>query len=134
MRSLQHCCGSACVRCVSARAVWYAAVAAASTVGYLLVLYVSALSALLQLLSPHRPSGHGSRGCGAASHAVDCATLRHQVADVELPPWAKSDCKTFTRICREALECDYVSAHLHEWIDLIFGDKQRGAPSKGSTS
>lgn len=26
----------------------------------------------------------------------------------------------------QALECDYVSAHLHEWIDLIFGCKQRG--------
>lgn len=26
----------------------------------------------------------------------------------------------------QALECDYVSAHLHEWIDLIFGNKQQG--------
>lgn len=48
-----------------------------------------------------------------------------QVGDVELPPWAKS-AEDFIRINREALEGDYVSQHLHEWIDLIFGYKQRG--------
>ncbi|CAE7476491.1 lvsC, partial [Symbiodinium microadriaticum] len=47
------------------------------------------------------------------------------VGDVELPPWAAS-AEDFIRINREALESDYVSAHLHEWIDLIFGYKQRG--------
>ncbi|KFM56661.1 WD repeat and FYVE domain-containing protein 3, partial [Stegodyphus mimosarum] len=46
--------------------------------------------------------------------------------DVVLPPWAKGDPREFIRVHRQALECDYVSAHLHEWIDLIFGYKQQG--------
>lgn len=48
------------------------------------------------------------------------------LADVILPPWAKGDPREFIRVHREALESDYVSAHLHEWIDLIFGYKQQG--------
>ncbi len=32
----------------------------------------------------------------------------------------------FTLKSDQALECEYVSAHLHEWIDLIFGYKQQG--------
>jgi hypothetical protein len=47
------------------------------------------------------------------------------VNDVILPPWAKTP-EEFIAINREALESPYVSAHLHEWIDLIFGYKQRG--------
>jgi len=47
------------------------------------------------------------------------------VGDVLLPPWA-STAEQFVALHRAALESDYVSAHLHEWIDLIFGYKQRG--------
>ncbi|XP_036384178.1 WD repeat and FYVE domain-containing protein 3 isoform X2 [Megalops cyprinoides] len=52
-----------------------------------------------------------------------------KLGDVILPPWAKGDPREFIRVHREALECDYVSAHLHEWIDLIFGFKQQGPPA-----
>ncbi|GCB70947.1 hypothetical protein scyTo_0001417, partial [Scyliorhinus torazame] len=49
------------------------------------------------------------------------------LGDVILPPWAKGDAHEFIRLHRMALESDYVSAHLHHWIDLIFGYKQQGS-------
>jgi hypothetical protein len=45
--------------------------------------------------------------------------------DVELPVWAKNQ-RDFIRKNAKALESDYVSEHLHHWIDLIFGYKQQG--------
>ena len=51
---------------------------------------------------------------------------KEEVGDVALPPWANGSPHEFVRIHRAALESDYVSAHLHEWIDLIFGFKQQG--------
>ncbi|KAL0985478.1 hypothetical protein UPYG_G00157390 [Umbra pygmaea] len=50
---------------------------------------------------------------------------QEQVNNVLLPSWASSR-EDFIRKHRKALECEHVSCHLHEWIDLIFGYKQRG--------
>ncbi|OHT10399.1 hypothetical protein TRFO_20364 [Tritrichomonas foetus] len=47
------------------------------------------------------------------------------VNNVELPPWAKNALH-FIYLHRQALESEYVSQHLHEWIDLIWGYKQTG--------
>ena len=52
-----------------------------------------------------------------------------RVDDVILPNWADSP-RDFLEKHREALECDYVSEHLHLWIDLIFGRKQRSLQDK----
>ncbi|XP_056659187.1 WD repeat and FYVE domain-containing protein 3 isoform X1 [Monodelphis domestica] len=57
---------------------------------------------------------------------LGCKQNGTKLGNVILPPWAKGDPREFIRVHREALECDYVSAHLHEWIDLIFGYKQQG--------
>ncbi|KAG5519106.1 hypothetical protein PMAC_002193 [Pneumocystis sp. 'macacae'] len=48
------------------------------------------------------------------------------IDSVILPPWAKDDPKFFIKKHREALESNYVSEHLNEWIDLVFGFKQQG--------
>lgn len=48
------------------------------------------------------------------------------VGDVVLPPWA-TDTSDFLEKHRAALESQYVSEHLHDWIDLVFGFKQRGS-------
>ncbi|XP_063059169.1 neurobeachin a [Engraulis encrasicolus] len=50
---------------------------------------------------------------------------RAMVCDVDLPAWAKKP-EDFVRINRMALESEFVSCQLHQWIDLIFGYKQRG--------
>jgi hypothetical protein len=41
------------------------------------------------------------------------------IDDVLLPTWAKGDARLFIKKMRQALESDYVSEHLHEWIDLV---------------
>ncbi|KAJ7542680.1 hypothetical protein O6H91_09G006500 [Diphasiastrum complanatum] len=56
-----------------------------------------------------------------------------RVGDVVLPPWAK-DPEDFILKHREALDCAYVSLHLHEWIDLIFGFKQQGEAALDSNN
>ena len=48
------------------------------------------------------------------------------IGDVILPAWAHGSADEFVRIHRRALESEYVSLHLHRWIDLIFGYQQRG--------
>uniref|UniRef100_A0AAG5DUL1 Neurobeachin n=1 Tax=Anopheles atroparvus TaxID=41427 RepID=A0AAG5DUL1_ANOAO len=55
------------------------------------------------------------------------------VGDVELPPWAKTP-EEFVRINRMALESEFVSCQLHQWIDLIFGYKQRGPEAMRATN
>ncbi|XP_013207257.1 protein FAN [Microtus ochrogaster] len=53
------------------------------------------------------------------------------VDDVELPAWASSP-QDFLQKNKAALESSYVSEHLHEWIDLIFGYKQKGSEAVGA--
>ena len=52
------------------------------------------------------------------------------VDEVILPKWAHGDPRLFIQRHREALESEYVSANLSDWIDLIFGFKQQGEDAK----
>ncbi|XKL61309.1 hypothetical protein PGB90_008366 [Kerria lacca] len=55
------------------------------------------------------------------------------VGNIELPSWASSP-EQFIRINRMALESEFVSCQLHQWIDLIFGYKQRGPEAIRATN
>lgn len=57
-----------------------------------------------------------------------------KVENVGLPPWARGSAREFIRKHREALESQYVSEHLHEWIDLIFGYQQQGRAAVEATN
>ncbi|KAI3504354.1 hypothetical protein L1887_32955 [Cichorium endivia] len=60
-------------------------------------------------------------------NSIDFGTtqLGNKLDSVKLPPWAENPID-FMHKHRLALESEHVSAHLHEWIDLIFGYKQQG--------
>lgn len=41
---------------------------------------------------------------------------------------------SFLSVCFQALESEFVSCQLHQWIDLIFGYKQRGPEAVRATN
>ena len=53
-------------------------------------------------------------------------TDNFQVLDVVLPPWATNSPRLFSKMNKKALESQFVSQHINDWIDLIFGYKRSG--------
>ncbi len=51
--------------------------------------------------------------------------MKDRVHNVHLPTWCK-DAYDFIKIHRLQFQSEEVSQHLQEWIDLIFGFKQKG--------
>ncbi len=49
-----------------------------------------------------------------------------RIDNVELPKWANDNPYKFVARIRKELESPYVSDNINNWIDLIFGFKQRG--------
>ena len=69
----------------------------------------------------------------ANQNGLDLGTTQQGdiLGDVVLPPWA-ADADEFVRLNRAALESEFVSANLHQWMDLVFGSKQRGPEAEAA--
>nr|VWO93939.1 G protein beta subunit Gib2 [Ganoderma boninense] len=67
-----------------------------------------------------------SEATSASSFLSSSRALKtgEKIHDVKLPPWAKQDPLLFIVMNRKALESDYVSENLPQWIDLIWGCRQ----------
>ena len=55
---------------------------------------------------------------------------KKNIDNVVLPPWASHSPRLFCKIMRKSLESQYVSTHINEWIDLIFGYKRKGVDAE----
>ena len=55
-----------------------------------------------------------------------------KVSDVILPPWASYSPRLFSKMNKKALESSFVSQQINNWIDLIFGYKQKGSEAEKS--
>lgn len=79
----------------------------------------------LKELIPEFYSGNGDFLINKHGWELGLNHLSEKVEDVVLPNWAESPCD-FVMKMRQVLESEYVTKNLHKWIDLIFGDKQKG--------
>lgn len=55
--------------------------------------------------------------------------LKERIDNVKLPLWS-ANAYEFICIHRRALEGDEVSSSINNWIDLVFGYKQKGKIAK----
>ena len=54
------------------------------------------------------------------------------INNVQLPPWSLYSPRLFSKMNKKALESQYVSQHINDWIDLIFGYKRSGPDAEKS--
>ena len=52
------------------------------------------------------------------------------IDNVCLPPWASYSPRLFCKILKRSLESQYTSMNINNWIDLIFGYKQKGSEAE----
>ena len=54
----------------------------------------------------------------------------NNIDNVALPPWASHSPRLFCKILKKSIESQYVSMNINNWIDLIFGYKQKGSEAE----
>ncbi|KAA8497357.1 BEACH domain-containing protein lvsF [Porphyridium purpureum] len=73
--------------------------------------------------SPHGEPGDFLRNVDSLD--LGCRQDGRRLDNVTLPPWARGSPSRFVKVNRAALESDFVTQHLHAWIDLVFGIHSR---------
>ena len=51
---------------------------------------------------------------------------KNNIDNVIIPSWGKHSPRLFCKILKKSIETKYVSSNINNWIDLIFGYKQKG--------
>ena len=51
---------------------------------------------------------------------------KNNIDNVIIPSWGKHSPRLFSKILKKSIETQYVSCNINNWIDLIFGYKQKG--------
>lgn len=52
--------------------------------------------------------------------------LKERICNVDIPKWSNNNPYIFCKYLRKALENELVSQKINNWIDLIYGYKQKG--------
>ena len=64
------------------------------------------------------------------NYVYGITTDNFEVFDVVLPPWASNSPRVFSKMNKKALESQFVSQHINDWVDLIFGYKRAGSEAE----
>lgn len=99
----------------------------------LVISYAESLRVVMSIINDYReliPEFFYSPEFLINSNGYDLGEVRGKKVDgIEIPPWANNP-MDFIYKHRKALESNYVSQNIKNWIDLVWGYKQRGVEAE----